>query len=140
EDFYVHDHFAEGRNLLEYEYANKVVPVLRMRVLDRDISLDDAFRTRLAHLDKLLNYFEHLLYLEKDGIINSKDRKVFFEYWFSLLSEPKHASLRRYLRKCGYERLANETRTQDDELVVLSPAFVSSEHGQQLLRSGDLKP
>src|SRR5690606_9268894 len=42
--------------------------------------------------------------------------------------------------KCGYERLANETRTQDDELVVLSPAFVSSEHGQQLLRSGDLKP
>lgn len=133
EDFYILDHFNDGRNLLEYEYFEKVVPLLRMRVVDRDMSLTIEQRDRLADLDKLLNYFEHLLYLEQSALINKKDRKVFFEYWFGLLSEPDKGSLRRYLKNCGYERLADETLTQEDELVMLSPLFLKSHIGSQLL-------
>lgn len=137
EDFYILDHFNAGRNMLEYEYFDKVVPILRMRVVDRDILLTNNFRNELAELDKLLNYFEHLIYLEQSRVIHQQDRKVFFEYWFGLINEPNKGSLRRYLKKCGYERLAAETNTQADELVLVSSLFLDSPAGQQLVQDSE---
>lgn len=145
ENFYVKDHFSEGRDLLEYEYRQVLVPLLRMRVLDRDLPLDKKQRVDLANIDKLLNYFEHLKYLVETGNINDKDREVFFEHWFGIMSSCNSSTLRRYLRECGYERLAEDAVTQHDELVAISPKlssisdFSNYEDGRALAFYGEMK-
>lgn len=103
-DFYRDEDISRARELLEYDFFNEAGPILEMRVLDREVPLSDQEREQLRDLDLVLNYLEQLLFLESEGHIREGDRKVFFEYWFDQLSHPNNASLRRYLKNCGYER------------------------------------
>jgi hypothetical protein len=138
--FYVEEKFSEGRALLEYDFEQELSPILKLRVADRDISLSQIEREKLAHADKVLNYFEHLLYLEEVGNIRRSDRLVFFEYWFDLLSGPDRAVLRRYLNGCGYERLAASSGTQAVGYVALTPAAVQLPVITEMRNAGILTP
>lgn len=109
-DFYLSDHFTDVRLLLEYSYPERAGPLLERRMTDRDVPLTPEEIDVLRDLDTLLNYFEHLLYLEDKKSFNTKDRQSLFEYWFDVMQTPERASLRMYADRFGFERVADELR------------------------------
>lgn len=116
--FYSDDDVSRGRELLEYGNDSVVAPLCELRVLDRHVELSRAERANLRDLDLILNLFEQLLYLQNEGHLLDKDRRVFFEYWFGLLAEPERAALRRYLRNCGYELCSDFLQLEEPEYLV----------------------
>ncbi len=69
----------------------------------------------------LFNFFENLIFLEEEGVIDKRDREVLFDYWFGQLRYPQRGNLRRYFDRCGYERLAKETNsTYEHEYLGLT--------------------
>lgn len=122
-DFYRDPNMSRARELIEYDFESVAGPLLELRVLDRQIRLTDDERSQLQDIDLVLNFLEQLLYLEDEGHFLERDRRVFFEYWFDRLSLPEHASLRRYLRNCGYERCSE---------------FLGLEYGEHFIAYGSL--
>lgn len=118
QDFYASERFHRGRDLLEYENSEVVTPLVSLRVIDRHVVLNDEQRDDLRDLDLILNYFEHIVYLESEKHIRKHDREVFFQYWLELLGEPEYAALRRYLARCGYELLADLVGAEDSEIIA----------------------
>ena len=118
--FYTNEKYFWARDTFEYEYATIVAPLLEKRVLDRNIKLSKDEIEQLRQLDLIFNFFEHLLYLEEQHILEKSDREVFFEYWFDFFLFPERGGLRRYFAKCGYERLASWTHSGKNEFIALS--------------------
>jgi hypothetical protein len=106
-DFYVNESFADVRWLLARRtFLREVAPILEHSMEDAsDILNEEAART-LHRIDRLLNFFEHLLYMEAEGNLPIKAREAFFGYWFGLMSSEPYAPLRRYVESYGYEYLA----------------------------------
>ena len=105
-DFYLSDHFTEVRLLLEYNYPERAGPLLERRITDPDVPLSVDEIDVLRGLDTLLNYFEHLLYLEGKKSFKKDDRLSLFDYWFEIMLAPERASLRMYADRFGFERVA----------------------------------
>lgn len=105
-DFYVDDRFDDVRWLLNSRtYEQDVVPLLTDR-LENDRDFADDQRALLRQLDVLLNFFEHLLYLESERHLRMNDREALFGYWFTLMRSDDYELLQRYVRRFGYEYLA----------------------------------
>jgi gamma-glutamylcyclotransferase (GGCT)/AIG2-like uncharacterized protein YtfP len=107
-DFYTDPELISGRELLEYDFDTRLGPLLLLRVTDRNVVLSAEQRRDLRRVDLALNYFEQLLYLQKESHLQRRDTAVFFEYWFDLMRADDRAGLRRYLARCGYERCSEE--------------------------------
>lgn len=105
-DFYLSERFKDVRELLEYNYPERAGPLLERRITDRHVPITTDEMHLLQDVDNLLNYFEHVLYLENEGHLSQKDRQAVFEYWFDVMSAPERASLRRYVSRFGFERVA----------------------------------
>ena len=118
--FYTNEKYFWARDVFEHEYIEIVAPLLEKRVTDRHIKLTKQEVENLRRLDLMFNFFEHLIYLEEQHILERSDREVFFEYWFDFFSYPERGGLRRYFAKCGYERLALYTNSRKDEYLALS--------------------
>jgi hypothetical protein len=107
--FYLSTDFDELRIWLDYDpdYQKLIEPALE-KVLSKNPELkpDDAEKIRLCKLDKVLNYFEFILHLEKKGQLAKDDRDAIFEYWLELIKKPKRDALRRYIREYGYKALS----------------------------------
>jgi gamma-glutamylcyclotransferase (GGCT)/AIG2-like uncharacterized protein YtfP len=67
------------------------------------------------------------------AFIGKGDKEVFFSYWFSLLSELRFSGLRRYLARCGYERLAANCGAPDDEHVMFYGTLMNNSPRQEQL-------
>jgi len=107
-DFYTEPELIAGRELMEYDFDERLGPLLLLRVTDRHVNLSSPQRTDLRRIDLVLNYFEQLLYLQSEAHVLKRDTEVFFEYWFGIMHARDRAGLRRYLAKCGYERCSAE--------------------------------
>ncbi len=83
-DFYLSDRFKDVRELLEYNYPERTSPLLERRITDRHVPITIEEMNLLRDLDTLLNYFEHILYLENEGQLSRKDRRAVFDYWFDI--------------------------------------------------------
>jgi len=118
-EFYTDEKYYWSRDTFEYSYPLKIAPLLELRVTDRQVKLSSGQIEDLRNIDLLLNFFEHLLYLEEENIIVRRDREVFFEYWFGFFSYPQRGGLRRYFAKCGYERLAEYSKAHYKEYVAV---------------------
>jgi gamma-glutamylcyclotransferase (GGCT)/AIG2-like uncharacterized protein YtfP len=108
---------------------------LERRITDRDVPISTAEMDLLEKLDDLLNYFEHVLYLEGEKLIAKRDRQAVLEYWFDLMAEDDRAGLRRYAARWGFERVANELDAQSDEYVAV---YGSLRNGLALVDTPDL--
>jgi gamma-glutamylcyclotransferase (GGCT)/AIG2-like uncharacterized protein YtfP len=118
-DFYLSERFKEVRELLEYGYPERTGPLLERRITDRHVPITTEEMRLLGELDNLLNYFEHVLYLEQERHISLKDRQAVFEYWFDIMGAPERASLRRYVARFGFERLAKALSAEGPEYVAV---------------------
>lgn len=105
-EFYIEKTFKKVRLLFEYHYSDTLGPLIERRITDRQVSISKEEQDILTELDTLLNYFEHVLYLEEEQHLRKNDRLAVFEYWFGLLSSPSRGGLRVYISKYGYERIA----------------------------------
>jgi hypothetical protein len=85
-DFHLDDEFKEIRTALEYDYDSVVGPLVERRITDRGVPLSEDDRRLLLELDTLLNYFEHVLYLEAEGHLNTRDRQRSTNNWFEIMS------------------------------------------------------
>jgi len=118
-EFYLDDSFSVVRSYLEYNYEDKLSKLIERRFFDRDITITDHEASILKELDQLLNYFEHLLYLEDSGLLLRKDRDAIFEYWFDILSAPEKAVMRRYTGHFGFERVAKALNASTKNYIFL---------------------
>ncbi|MCG8315366.1 MAG: hypothetical protein MI976_19325 [Pseudomonadales bacterium] len=118
--FYTNENYFWARDTFEHEYIEVVAPLVEKRVTDRHIKLMKDEIENLRKLDLMFNFFEHLIYLEEQHILDQSDREVFFEYWFDFFAYPERGGLRRYFAKCGYERLALYTGSSKKEYIALS--------------------
>jgi gamma-glutamylcyclotransferase (GGCT)/AIG2-like uncharacterized protein YtfP len=73
----------------------------------------------LRDLDTLLNFFEHIMYLESQRHLRTRDRKAMFNYWLELLRAPEYAALRKYIARFDYERLAKTIEAVDIDYVAV---------------------
>jgi gamma-glutamylcyclotransferase (GGCT)/AIG2-like uncharacterized protein YtfP len=113
EQFYLSDEFLTGRSLLQYEYKDSVAPLLERRLTDRDVPQTSRQAEILHELDRLLNYFEWILYLEQNEHLAKDDRLALFRYWFDLMKHSDKGALRRYCATWDWELLSHELASAD---------------------------
>jgi gamma-glutamylcyclotransferase (GGCT)/AIG2-like uncharacterized protein YtfP len=118
-DFYIEDRFKRVRELLEYEWEDKAGPLLARRLSNREIPPDYWERLALQELDMLLNYFEHVLYLEEERHLSAQDRKALFSYWFEIMGKADRGSLRRYAACFDFERVAKALKAGSEDYVAV---------------------
>jgi gamma-glutamylcyclotransferase (GGCT)/AIG2-like uncharacterized protein YtfP len=124
-DFYLEDRFREIKLVMEYAYSDKLGPLLERRVTNADVPVTEADATLLEQLDTLLNYFEHVIYLERERHLTKRDRQAVFEYWFDLMEQPNRAAVRRYAAWFGFERVALALKCQKEDFIVLYGSLMS---------------
>ena len=129
-EFYIDDTFSNVRALFEYHYDDTLGPLIERRITDRDVPVSAEETQLLRELDTLLNYFEHLLYLEDENHLSTKDREAVFEYWFDLMSESPCGGLRRYAARFGFERLARALNAGETDYIALYGSLMASVGGQ----------
>lgn len=113
EQFYLSNEFLTARALLQYEYKDSVAPLLERRLTDRDVPQTVRQAEILHELDRLLNYFEWILYLEHNEHLAKDDRLALFRYWFDLMKHSDKAALRRYCATWDWELLSDEVARRD---------------------------
>jgi hypothetical protein len=107
-EFYIKDTFGRIRVLLEYHYRDILGPLIERRITDRHVAITEDEIQILFELDTLLNYFEHVLYLEEERHLKKYDRQALLEYWFNLMADPSYGGLRRYVARFGFEQIARD--------------------------------
>jgi gamma-glutamylcyclotransferase (GGCT)/AIG2-like uncharacterized protein YtfP len=125
-DFYTNPSLIAGRELIEYDYCERLETLLNLRVTARHVPLSQTEREDLRQLDLVLNHLEQVIYLEEEKHIARHDREVFFQYWFDLLRQPDKASLRRYLVTCGYEKCSRMLEIGPTEYVAFYGTLMSA--------------
>lgn len=118
-DFYLDDRFRDIKLEMEYHYSERLGPLLERRVTDAHVPVTADDQALLEQLDTLLNYFEHVIYLEREGHLTTGDRKAVFEYWFDLMEAPDRAAIRRYAAWFGFEHVALALKCQAADYIVL---------------------
>jgi hypothetical protein len=91
---------------MEYRYDTELGPLLERRVTDSHVPATADEQALLEQLDMLLNYFEHVIYLENERHLTKRYRQAVFEYWFELMQAPDRAAIRRYAAWFRFERVA----------------------------------
>jgi hypothetical protein len=92
-DFYLEDRFRDIKLVMEYGYDSQLGPLLERRVTDSHVPATADEQALLEQLDMLLNYFEHVIYLEQERHLTTQDRQAVFEYWFELMQAPDRAAI-----------------------------------------------
>ncbi|HUO99299.1 MAG TPA: hypothetical protein VMU01_11560 [Rhizomicrobium sp.] len=116
--FYNHTGFEKPRQMIEYDFDERVRFLIQRRVTDRNLPLSQEEKRELQQLDNLLNYLEAVMYIVDNRQLLGSDADAFFDYWFSLIKTDDHAILRRYLRM-GYERLARRVGVASHDFLFL---------------------
>ncbi len=129
-DFYLGYRFQHIKLMMEYEYTEKLAPLLERRLTDRAVPVTAAERKLLDQLDMLLNYFEYVIYLEREGHFKRRDRQAVFEYWFDLLAADERAAARRYVASFGFERVTSALKLQKDDYVALYGSLMRDEEAE----------
>jgi gamma-glutamylcyclotransferase (GGCT)/AIG2-like uncharacterized protein YtfP len=134
--FYLEHTFDKLRMGLEFEYSNKLAPLIERVLIDDNAEFSEADKQLLCDLDTTLNYLEFILHLEKSKHLGRSDRQAIFAFWYQLISKPDYAALRMYLCQFGYEGISwavagsysvNQTRPQ----CVAFYGTLTGEHGTQ---------
>jgi gamma-glutamylcyclotransferase (GGCT)/AIG2-like uncharacterized protein YtfP len=129
-DFYIADRYRDIKwQLIRPTYHGKIAPILERRLANRDLPLEDDEDQLLRDLDTLLNFFEHILYLESQRHLRKRDREAMFNYWISLLSAPDYAAVRKYLARFDYEQLAAQAGASDIDYVAVYGVLRSDVNG-----------
>ena len=136
--FQFSENLEQGKFLLDFKYQEVVEPILSMLIFHRNKDLNDAQRKISFEMDKVLNQFEHLLYLQSNGHISKQDRDVYFGYWFGLFAKPKFGVLRRYCANFGYNLLISSefpdhhTIQLDEYILVYGTLSLDSKKYKEL--------
>jgi gamma-glutamylcyclotransferase (GGCT)/AIG2-like uncharacterized protein YtfP len=125
--FQLGNEFDRAKLIFDFEYRDVVEPIHAALVAGGNATLDPSRRADSQHIDRLLNYLEHLVYLADNGHAKWGDCLVYFKYWFDLLLNPERGALRRYLVNFGYERLAGFARAAPEEFLLLYGSLGSRE-------------
>jgi gamma-glutamylcyclotransferase (GGCT)/AIG2-like uncharacterized protein YtfP len=140
-DFYLEDRFRDIKLVIEYRYDTLLGPLLERRVTDSHVPATADEQTLLEQLDMLLNYFEHVIYLEHERHLTKDDRQAVFEYWFDLMQAPDRAAIRGYAAWFGFERVAYALDCQTkDYVAVYGSLRKQGGIGDEPDLSGRLKP
>jgi gamma-glutamylcyclotransferase (GGCT)/AIG2-like uncharacterized protein YtfP len=117
--FQLGSEFDRAKLIFDFQYSDLVEPIHAALVAGGNAALDPSKRGDSQHVDRLLNYLEHLVYLADNGHAKWSDCMAYFQYWLDLLSDPERGALRRYLVRFGYEGLARVARASPDDFLLL---------------------
>ena len=117
---YFSNRLIEAKNAIEYRYQNHLAALLEIRMNDRHVPIDEADVLLLDNLDSFLNYIEHVLGMERQGMMTTEERKVVFDYWPNIIGQDdQFAALRRYIAMCGYELISEELGLDNTDYLVV---------------------
>ncbi len=112
QEFQFSDELKTGKFLLDFKYRETVEPLLSSLVFNQSSKLTEKQLLESIDIDKVLNQFEHLLFLQENGHITKQDLDTYFGYWIGLLKKKEHGVLRRYCTTFGYELLTKNSYPQ----------------------------
>ncbi len=121
--FQIGAEFDEGKKLLDFEYTEIVEPLLGEIIFGCNQKLDKEAQHLTIQIDRVLNYLEHVCYLEKQGHILPKELDTYFGHWFDSLKHPDKGALRRYCADYGYHLLAAYSGAQKEEYIIFYGSF-----------------
>jgi hypothetical protein len=131
-DFYVNESFADARWILARRtFAKDVVPVLNRSIADPADLLDEEEAHLLHQVDRLLNFFEHLLYMESEGQLPLRAREAFFGYWFGLMRSAQYRPLQAYIHVYGYDYLDAFLNSEDGAKQLIDPRQLTADEASQ---------
>jgi gamma-glutamylcyclotransferase (GGCT)/AIG2-like uncharacterized protein YtfP len=117
---YFSNKLIEAKNAIEYRYGTHLATLLEARMNDRHVPIDEQDVLLLDNVDCLLNYIEHVLGLERLGLMSEEERKVIFDYWPNIIGrDDQFAALRRFIVICGYELITEELGLEDVDYLVV---------------------
>lgn len=126
---YFSERLTEAKNAIEYRYGTHLQALLELRMNDRHVPIDQDDVHTLDILDSFLNYIEHVLGLERLGMMTTEERKVVFDYWPNIIGRDESlAALRRYISMCGYELIVEELDLEDTDYLVVYGSLMSGLH------------
>ncbi|MEM7083003.1 MAG: gamma-glutamylcyclotransferase family protein [Pseudomonadota bacterium] len=142
-EFQTSPDMERGKILLDYQYRDRVEPLLSRLVIHWNEGLSEEDLSDILAIDKVLNEFEHLLYLEQYGHITRADRQTYFGSWFALFRQPHRGVLRRYCTNYGYTQLADQClpehhQTQADEYILVYGTLCKGQDMHKKLRMHEL--
>lgn len=124
--FYLSPEFGRLRHSLEFDYDEKLRPLIERVLRTDETNFSHDERKRLCDLDLALNHFEFVLHLEEQGQISVRDRRALFGYWYEWLSAPSHVEIRHYIREYGYAAIARLlTKMQQEHLSSCSHPLIA---------------
>jgi Gamma-glutamyl cyclotransferase, AIG2-like len=140
--FFVDANGKDSRRLLDFRYAERLRPLLERALIDEQTSFSEEEEQLLIQLDTALNYLEFILHLENTRRLEHGDREAMFGEWYKQMQEPDRAALRYYLRKFGFEALAEEAYggcVQPERIAFYGTLKDESVRGEQGVAKGDLR-
>jgi gamma-glutamylcyclotransferase (GGCT)/AIG2-like uncharacterized protein YtfP len=141
-NFYLSKDVDPLRTAIEFDSETKLRPVIERMLIDEDAGANEEERRVLCDIDTLLNYFEFILYLERQKQIKQSDCDKLFSYWFSLLKKPDLAYLRLYCERFGYEEICRtitgrKTCSDVPEYIAFYGSLMKSGGTQEKLKVDD---
>jgi len=106
--FYFSEEFHNIRLRFEFDFHHYYAPALEKWDTNKDL-LTNEDKNRIGEVDSVVNFFENLLYIIAQGHISEKDHFAAFSYWYVLMRDEEHVSLRQYLRY-GFENIQKRTK------------------------------
>lgn len=137
--FYLTPEFRNLRMHLEFDYSEKLCPLIERDLIDENAIFSEPEKQLLCDLDTSLNYFEFILHLESEGQLRNEDRQAIFNYWYELLAEPTQPSLRIYLRRFGYEKISDLLQARCECVAFYGSLMKDQGPQEKLLITGKLK-
>lgn len=126
---YFSERLTEAKNAIEYRYSTHLQALLELRMNDRHVAIDEDDVHTLDILDSFLNYMEHVLGLERLGMMTTEERKVVFDYWPNIIGRDESmAAFRRYIAMCGYELISEELGLDNTDYLVVYGSLMSGLH------------
>ena len=123
---YFSDRLMEAKNSIEYRYDSHLAALLERRMNDRHVPIDEQDVMVLDNLDCFLNYIEHVLGMERLGLISADERRVVFDYWPNIIAGDENlAALRRYISMCGYELISEELGLENVDYLAVYGSLMS---------------
>ncbi|AWL10649.1 hypothetical protein HMF8227_00141 [Saliniradius amylolyticus] len=124
QEFQFSDKLSNGKFLLDFRFREVVEPLLSTLIIYCNKGLKESDLKLSVELDRVLNQFEHLLFLESNGRITRAHLNAYFGYWFGLFKKPEYGTLRRYCHNFGYELIAQYcfpegARAQREEYILV---------------------
>lgn len=125
QQFYSSPRVLQAERIVKYRQSDDFKTLLQNRVIRRDIPLTEANIDELMILDELLNFLDHIAFLQRSRLIRKEEEFSMLRYWRHLLELEENAALRQYTASLGFAHLSALVKLSASKFYSLDASLAS---------------